>query len=456
MTELARTLTATAWAALGGEVSTLDGLSLTGSGDLPSVFAVTDLAAASVAVAALAVAELVGEGGAPTPAVEVDRRLASFWFAGSLRPQGWTQPPPWDPIAGDYQGRDGWIRLHTNAPRHRAAAQRVLGPHADKAAMSGAVAQWSVRELETAVVAAGGCAAEMRDLAAWADHPQGAAVAREPLVHREPGDPGPVRAWTPSPSRPLSGIRVLDLTRVLAGPVGSRFLAGYGADVLRIDPPDWDEPGVIPEVSLGKRSARLDLKIPADRAVFEGLLAGADVMVHGYRPEALERLGYGDAARFALSPGLIDVSLCAYGWTGPWAGRRGFDSLMQMSAGIADAGMRWKRAERPTPLPVQALDFATGYLMAAAAVRGLTERVKTGRGGRARLSLARTARLLVDAGRGHAFEALAAETEDDLWQATEPTDWGAARRVKSPHVVAGAPAAWDWPARRLGWSAPRW
>ena len=116
MTELARTLTATAWAALGGEVSTLDGLSLTGSGDLPSVFAVTDLAAA----------ELVGEGGAPTPAVEVDRRLASFWFAGSLRPQGWTQPPPWDPIAGDYQGRDGWIRLHTNAPRHRAAAQRVL------------------------------------------------------------------------------------------------------------------------------------------------------------------------------------------------------------------------------------------------------------------------------------------------------------------------------------------
>ena len=184
-------------------------------------------------------------------------------------------------------------------------------------------------------------------------------------------------------------------------------------------------------------------------------LAQADVMIHGYRPQALEGLGYGAAARRALSPSLVDVSLCAYGWTGPWAGRRGFDSLVQMSAGIADAGMAWKGAAVPTPLPVQALDFATGYLMAAAAVRGLSARLKTGLGGQTRLSLARTAKFLVDAGRGDDAP-FAPETEADLGEGLEATDWGPARRVRAPHVVEGAPAAWALPARKLGWAEAAW
>lgn len=160
--------------------------------------------------------------------------------------------------------------------------------------------------------------------------------------------------------RPLAGIKVLDFTRVLAGPVATRFLAGLGADVLRIDPPEWDEPGVVPDVILGKRCARLDLHTAEDRRVFEALLARADIVVHGYRPGAMARLGYDEGERRTINPGLVDVSLCAYGWTGPWAGRRGFDSLVQMSIGIAEAGMRWQQAERPVPLPVQALDHATG------------------------------------------------------------------------------------------------
>jgi crotonobetainyl-CoA:carnitine CoA-transferase CaiB-like acyl-CoA transferase len=178
---------------------------------------------------------------------------------------------------------------------------------------------------------------------------------------------------------------VLDLTRVLAGPVATRFLAGYGADVLRIDPPGWNEPGVIPEVTLGKRCARLDLTQAADRATFETLLAEADVLVHGYRPAALERLGYSEAYRRQRNPSLIDVALDAYGWTGPLAGRRGFDSLVQMSCGIADHGMRRQGAGKPVPLPVQALDHATGYLIAAAVVRALIARLSDGRVQQARL-----------------------------------------------------------------------
>jgi hypothetical protein len=134
---------------------------------------------------------------------------------------------------------------------------------------------------------------------------------------------------------------------VLADPVASRFLAAYGANVLRIDPPGWEEPGVVPEVTLGKRCARLDLRRAEDRATFEALLSEADILLHGYRPSALDRLGFDSGTRCGLSPGLIAVCLCAYGWSGPWAARRGFDSLVQMSTGIADAGMRWRNADKP-------------------------------------------------------------------------------------------------------------
>ena len=214
---------------------------------------------------------------------------------------------------------------------------------------------------------------------------------------------------------------------MLAGPVATRFLAGYGAEVLRIDPPGWDEPGVVPEVSIGKRCARLDLRLAGDQETFRALLSKADVFLHGYRPGALDGLGLDTATRRGLSPGLIDVCLDAYGWTGPWAMRRGFDSLVQMSAGIADAGMRRRGSEKPAPLPVQALDHATGYLMAAAAVGGVARRLIQGNGTEARLSLARTAKLLADHPLEHDERQLAAETEADRSPAIETTEWGSAR-----------------------------
>jgi len=432
---------------------------LTPGGTLPSAFGVSDLAQASVGAAGAALAVLA-DGGAGRPgAVAVDRDLASAWFALSIRPEGWDLPPVWDDVAGDYPTADGWIRLHTNAPHHRAAALAVLGVPGDRAAVATEVARWSADGLEEAIVAAGGVAAAMRTASEWDAHPQGAAVAVEPLLHMTRTSAGPVPSGpvAADPARPLAGVRVLDLTRVLAGPVATRLLAGWGADVLRIDPPDWDEPFVVPEVTLGKRCARLDLRREPERERLLQLLAGADVVVHGYRPGALDGLGLGDGTRGDARPGLVDVSLDAYGWTGPWAGRRGFDSLVQMSAGIAAAGQLAAAAERPVPLPVQALDHATGYLLAAAALTGLALRHQDGRGSRWRASLARTARLLVDAGVAPSLEGGGIDPAGpDPAAPVERTAWGDARRLPAPVVVDGVPLRWDLPAGPLGSTDPDW
>jgi hypothetical protein len=429
---------------------------LTGEGALASVFPVTDLAAASIAAVGLALARRVELAGHAAPAVAVDRRLASLWFAASVAPVGWTPPPVWDPIAGDYPTRDGFIRLHTNAPHHRAAALRALDVAGEREAVAAAVLRWSADELETAVVAENGCAAALHSMDAWARHPQGVAAAEEPLLGRQQAAP----SRTPEPdidmARPLKGLRVLDLTRALAGPVATRTLAGFGADVLRIDAPDWDEPAVLPDVTLGKRTARLDLRRPADRERFEALLAGADVFAHGLRSDALEALGLGEARRQAIRPGLVDVSLDAYGFHGPWAKRRGFDSLVQMSSGIAHAGMVSYGAAQPRPLPVQALDHAAGYLLAAAAIEGLNLRREAGRGSRWRTSLARVAAALVAAPAAMEAPPLAPPADADYQPELERTEWGVLRRLRPPLVVEGAPMAWSLPGTPLGRHEAAW
>ncbi len=431
-------------------------LTPTEAGALPSAFAVTDLASASIGAAGQAVAELILQQTGRLPGVSVDRRLASFWFSSSIRPVGWQTPPLWDPVAGDYAGVDGWIRLHTNAPHHRAAAERVLGRVADRDEMAGKVAAWNVAELEQAVVDAGGCAAQMRSWQSWQQHPQGLAVNAEDLVQRQTFDTITGKVWLGSVARPLAGLKVLDLTRVLAGPVASRFLAGLGANVLRIDSPTWNEPGVVPEMTLGKRCTRVDLKTPEGRQVFDSLLKDADILFHGYRADALEQLGYTADELQKIAPGLIDVSLNAYGWSGPWRNRRGFDSLVQMSSGIAEAGMAWKHSDKPVPLPVQALDHGTGYLMAASAIRALSERLQSGRGGSARLSLARTAKLLVDAGQALSQPALRAEETGDRGVVVEQTAWGQAHRLLAPLTISGTPLQWELPAGELGSHRAQW
>jgi CoA-transferase family III len=425
-------------------------LSIIGEGSLPSAFAVTDLAVASIAAAGREIAALIG-----SDHVTVDRVLASAWFQTSIRPIGWDLPPVWDAIAGDYETVDGWIRLHTNAAQHRAAATAVLGCREDRAAVAATVAGWSAENLESAVVEAGGCAAAMRDIDSWRHHAQGVAVAKEDLISRTLAQETFDSSWRPQPGRPLAGVRVLDLTRILAGPVGTRFLAGYGAEVLRIDPPGWDEPSIAPDVTLGKRCARLNLRSTVDRQQFASLVAQADVLVHGYRSDALERLGFGTDDLRRLSPGLVDVALDAYGWSGPWATRRGFDSLVQMSSGIAHAGMQRTGAARPVPLPVQALDHAAGYLVAAAAVRGLRTRLLHGRGSTARLSLARIAAVLIDGPDG-SFDDTLEDFHPFDSAAREQTTFGPLQRLAPPLDIAGEPQHWTRPANPLGSSDATW
>lgn len=434
-----------------------DALNVVGRDELCSWFDVTQLATASVGAAGLALARFMSRDGKDVASVEVDRRLASLWFGWSIRPQGWEMPAPWDPLSGDYQSRDGWIKLHTNAPHHRAAALRVLGALTDKRAVAKEVENWKASSLETAIIEEGGCTAQMRSLGEWQEHPQGRAVALEPIVNWNFRDinfcPSRIKI---DPRRPLSGIRVLDLTRVLAGPVGARFLAAYGADVLRIDPPKWEEPGVIPEVTLGKRCAGINLKEKEDRQIFEALLRDADILMHGYRPGALDGLGYSMAERANINPDLIDVSLCAYGWTGPWATRRGFDSLVQMSSGIANFGMVQSQSAMPKPLPVQALDHATGYLLAAAAIEALHQRLAHKVISSAQLSLARTAHLLISSARQNSQKPFAPETIADLEDILEETDWGQAYRVRFPLQIGETPHKFDYPATALRTTQPAW
>ena len=428
------------------------------AGKFDSCFAVSDLAATSIAAVGCAVASLIEktELSHNNTQISVDQRLANLWFQQSIYPIDWALPPTWDALAGDYQTKDGWIKLHTNLESHRRAALRALGIDNNRDHAEAAIKTWQANELETAIVAEGGVAAAMRSQQQWQQHEQGIAVAAEPLI-----DWGKLRStkfgFIPySQAQPLKGLRVLDLTRVLAGPVATRTLAGLGADVLRIDPPGWDEPFVVPDITLGKRCAYLQLNNDKDRRHFENLLKSAHILVHGYRPGALDKLGYKQETRQKISPALIEVSLCAYGWNGPWANRRGFDSLVQMSSGIADTGMHYYSQEKPTPLPVQALDHATGYLMAAAAIQLLRRAVTDNGIGSAKLSLARTAELLKNNHQNAKGQHNKTPTNLDFQKIQEQTPWGPANRLLSPLTIQGTSIQWKYPANNLGTSSPDW
>lgn len=433
-------------------------ISITGKGDLPSRFCVTDLAVSSQHCVASAMTELMtvlSLTKAPTP-ITLNRRLASLWFSFTYQPIGWDMPSSWDEIAGDYKTHDGWIKLHTNLPHHKAAALSVLKVENNRDEVARVVSQWGGEDLETAIVDAGGVCAKMRSRTEWSSHQQGKAVAKEPLIHWDNQIHTSLREWQPTRERPLQGLKVLDLTRVLAGPVATRALAGFGAQVLRIDPKNWDENIVVPEVTLGKQCAYLDLKKPEGLERFEQLLGDADILIHGYRPGALDGMCLGKAKRQAINPGLIEISLDAYGWSGPWATRRGFDSLVQMSCGIAQAGMVWANAEKPTPLPVQALDFATGYIMAASAIRSLTMALKGERKAHARLSLARTAELLIAHPQEQKGEMSLTLEDHEFKSGIEKTPWGDLRRLNVPFEIKGTPMHWDSPACKFGSAKAHW
>ncbi|AWS48242.1 carnitine dehydratase [Streptosporangium sp. 'caverna'] len=428
---------------------------------LPSVFRVGTAAAVAVGAATAAASALLGK--AREAAVDearevvVDVREAAVAFRDEryFRIDGATGEL-WAALSGDYRTADGWVRLHCNFDHHRDAVLAALGlpAGADRDAVAQACARRTAVEVEESVTAAEGCAAAMRSRAEWRGHPQARVIAESPLIELTriddtgpawPGDEGPRE-------RPLSGVRVLDLTRVLAGPVATRFLAAHGAQVLRVGAEHLPEvPGLVISTAFGKRSCRLDLRTPAGAAALRDLVAGADVFVQSYRPGALEALGFGPRELAAIRPGIVCVDISAYGSRGPWAGRRGFDSLVQMACGIAHEG---GGGSRPHPLPAQVLDHATGYLAAFGAMAALFRRPVEGGSWRVRLSLARTAQWLDDFGRVDG----AGTPDPDVSDLMEEMDgtFGRLAYLRPPGTIDGASPYWSSPPPRQGEHPPAW
>ncbi|MEV3991581.1 CoA transferase [Streptomyces sp. NPDC049837] len=464
-----------AWAALGADPVLLERVSYGGPPDgLPARVPVMELARATVAVCALAAAELTAvRTGGRVPRVRVDDGAVATAFLSDrlVRVDGraWTT---FAPLSRFWRAADGWVRTHANYPHHRARLLAALGlpdgsGDSDAVdAVAGAIAGRRAVDVEDMVYAAGGLAVAVRGTEEWAAHEQGALVAGQPLLTLErigeagPGagrGAGPTRAWSRisgTPLLPCAGLRVLDLTRVLAGPVATRTLALLGADVLRIDPPHLPESQEAHnDTGMGKRSTALDLGRGADRQAFEELLAGADVVVTGYRPGALDRFGLSPEALAGRRPGLVVAQLSAWGRYGPWHERRGFDSLVQAATGIA---LLEGTEDEPGALPAQALDHGTGYLLAAAVLRALTERHGGAGGGTwlARLALTQTAHWLVhdlskgpEGGRSY---------DPERWMTETDSPMGRLRHALPPVSYDGGPPNWARPPGLWGTDRAEW
>ena len=452
------------WSALGGDPALLPRITtVVRNGALQARLPVRELARVCVGACALAGAELgaLRAGSAEVPEVRVDDGAVATAFVSErqLLVDG-RAPVNFAPLSRFWRTADGWVRTHANYPHHRARLLSALALPEDASveAVASRLAERSAVDVEDTVCAAGGLAFALRTAKEWAAHEQGAAVARRPLLSRERVGDAPVRALAPlagDPLLPAAGVRVLDLTRVIAGPVATRTLALLGADVLRVDSPRLPElPDQHTDTGFGKRSTSLDLDRAADRRDFEELLAGADVVVTGYRPGALDRFGLTPEALAERRPGLVVAQLSAWGGYGPWAGRRGFDSLVQVATGIA---VTEGSTERPGALPAQALDHGTGYLLAAAVLRSLTERTQEGGTRLVRLALAQTAAWLVNGLAGSDEpEAAHPSYEPDPWLAETDSELGRLRYARSPVSFVGGPEDWARPPVPLGSDSARW
>ena len=370
-------------------------VSLTGDDPvLPSSFYVGTAAQTSIAAAALAACELGHLRGQPRQHVAVDMAHAALECSGWFSLDG-RVPEIWDKFSGLYRCSDGWVRIHANFAHHRAGALRLMGLDpvtASRADAEQALLAWSAVAFETAAANAGLVVAAVRSFAEWDAQPPGQAIAAQPLMHFERiGDAAPhALEKIPANQLPLAGLRVLDLTRILAGPVCGRMLAGLGADVMLVNSPHLPNIESIADTSRGKLSCHIDLKTPGGVQNLQKLAAQAHVFVQGYRPGGLHALGFGPQQLAALNPGIVVVSLSAYGTQGAWAPKRGFDSLVQTATGFNHAEMQASGANAPKALPMQILDYATGHLMAFAAAAALHRQQREGGSWNVTLSLAQT------------------------------------------------------------------
>jgi crotonobetainyl-CoA:carnitine CoA-transferase CaiB-like acyl-CoA transferase len=462
-----REILADLWALAGGDVAALEAVALTGEEpQLPSSFRVAAAAQASIAAAGLAAAQIWKLRSGQSQDVAVDMRHAVIECRSEryLRVEGKSPPPAWDAIAGIYKTRDQrFVRLHTNFPHHRDAVCEVLKCKPERDEVQAALMAWDAEAFEAAAYAAGGVVAMMRAHEEWMALPHARTLAQLPVVSIEKiGEAAPrpwPKLWPKEGDRPLAGLRVLDLSRVIAGPVAGRTLAAHGADVLLISGPGLPAiPWLAIDTGRGKLTSFIELKSEQGRRVLRDLLAAADIFSQGYRPHALARLGFSpqDAAR--ISPGIVFVSLSAYGHEGPWAERRGFDSLVQTATGFNHAEGQAAGVEGPKELPAQILDHATGYLMAFGAMMARARQSREGGSWHVRVSLAQTGRWLWNLGRvadGFKTEDLKGDAVTPFVEEV-PSGFGLLRSVSHSAALSKTPAFWTRRAMPLGSHPPQW
>jgi crotonobetainyl-CoA:carnitine CoA-transferase CaiB-like acyl-CoA transferase len=450
------------WTLAGGDPAALEVVTLTGEEpQLPSSFRVGTAAQASIAASGLAAAEIWKLRSRQTQGVAVDMRHAVIECRSEryLRVNGEPPPPTWDSIAGVYRTGDRrFVRLHTNFPHHRAAICNVLSCEGQRDAVQAALLTWEGEAFETAAYAAGGVVALMRSYKEWSDLPQARALAALPPLTIEKIGEAPPRPWRAG-DRPLAGVRVLDLSRVIAGPVAGRALAAHGADVLLVSGPDLPAiPWLTIDTGRGKFSCFIELKSEEGRARLRDLLAGADIFSQGYRPQALSSLGFSPEQAAEISPGVVAVSLSAYGDVGPWSERRGFDSLVQTATGFNHAEGEAAGLDGPKELPAQMLDHATGYLMAFGAMMAKARQTREGGSWHVRVSLAQTGRWLWTLGRladGLNAPDLGSEAAQSFLEDAS-SGFGPLRSVRHAAMLSKTPAFWSRPAMPLGSHPPQW
>ena len=457
-----REILADLWTQAGGEPAALEAVTLTGDEpQLPSSFRVAAAAQTCIAAAGLAAAQIWKWRSGQSQDVAVDMRHAVVECRSEryLRIEGTPPPPAWDAIAGIYKTRGGrFVRLHTNFPHHRDAVCRVLNCKPERDDVQAALMQWDAETFETAAYAAGGVVAMMRSRDEWSDLPHAKALAALPLISIEKiGETAP-KPW-PAGDRPLAGLRVLDLSRVIAGPVAGRTLAAHGADVLLISGPDLPAiPWLTIDTGRGKLTSFVELKNEQGRDSLRALLAQADVFSQGYRPQALARLGFSPQDVAQISPGIVYVTLSAYGHAGTWAERRGFDSLVQTTTGFNHAEGQAAGVDGPKELPTQILDHATGYLMAFGAMMARARQSREGGSWHVRVSLAQTGQWLWNLGRvtdGLKTGDLKGDEVRPFLEAV-PSGFGPLSSVSHSAKLSKTPAFWARPGMPLGSHPPQW
>ncbi len=444
------------------------GVEISGGSDpiLPTPFRIGETSAAALAAVGLAVSELwaLRTGRRQEVAVDARQATASLRSGHYMTLDGAPVSTERNAVMGVYPARNGrWSYLHCNFLNHRAAALRVLGVPEDREAVREAVAKWDALELEEAIIAAKGAGGMVRTMDEWARHPQAAAIASLPLMEIVKIGESPPEKLSDG-DRPLSGVRVLDLTRVLAGPTCARTLAEHGADVLKITAAHLPNLGYQEyDTGHGKLSAHLDLRDPRELEILRGLVREADVFSQSYRPGTLADRGLSPEALARLRPGIVVVSLSAFSHVGPWASRRGFDTVVQTVSGITTRQGELFPGAAPGPqfYPVSAIDYLTGYLMAFGAMVALARRAREGGSWLVRISLAQTGRWLV--GRGQVPEAelenVPAEftpAELERWTITSDTPAGRLRHLGPVVRLSETPPRWVRPAVPLGYHEPVW